>query len=196
MVPASLEIRAFICVDLPAAVRRRAEELQRRLATCGADVNWVRKENLHLTLRFLGEISRHQLESACAGTKRAAAGVEAFQLRFSGSGCFPSERHPKVVWVGLAEIPQAILNLHVGIEQELVQAGFPCEERPFSPHLTLGRVRSSRNSSRLVERLSATEFNSETFLVREVVVMKSELKSSGAVYTPIERVELKQQRFD
>lgn len=187
----NLETRTFICVDLPASVRARAEDLQRRLGVCGADVSWVRKENLHLTLKFLGEISRHQLESACAGTKQAAASIKSFQLKFSSTGCFPSERHPKVVWIGLVEVPPALLNLHSCIEHELAQAGFLPEERPFSPHLTIGRVRSNRNTSRLIERLCAGGFDSEPFLVRQVVVMKSELKSSGAVYTPIERIELK-----
>jgi 2'-5' RNA ligase len=125
------------------------------------------------------------------GVRQAAATVDAFQLRLLGTGCFPDPRRPKVIWIGLAEVPSALLRLHASIEQEFFQFGFPREQRAFSPHLTIGRVKSSRNSSRLIERLATTGFESEPFWVREVVVMKSELKSSGAIHTPVERVELK-----
>ncbi len=188
--PSATATRTFICLDLPEALRLQVGALQRKLVGLGDEIRWVNPRNLHLTLRFLGEISRSQVETVCLAVRCAASRVEAFPIHLSGTGCFPSPRRPRAFWIGVSDASN-LIRLFETIEAELVSAGFPREARPFSPHLTLGRVRVDRSSSTLGEALGAAEFDAPPFLVGEVVVMRSDLSSSGAVYTPIARLSLR-----
>jgi RNA 2',3'-cyclic 3'-phosphodiesterase len=189
-VPSPTATRTFICLDLPDALRVDVEALQRRLAGLGDKVRWVDPRNLHLTLRFLGEISRPQVETVCLAVRCAASRMDAFPIHLSGTGCFPSPRRPRAFWIGVSDASN-LIRLFETIERELVSAGFPREARPFSPHLTVGRVRVDRSTARLGEAMGAAEFDAQPFLVAEVTVMKSELRTSGAVYTPIARLSLR-----
>ena len=188
--PSAAPTRTFICLELPETIRVQAEELQRRLAGLGDKIRWVNPRNLHLTLRFLGEISRSQLEIVCLAVRCAAARVDAFPIRLSGTGCFPSPRRPRAFWIGVADA-SPLIRMFETIDEELASAGFPREARPFSPHLTLGRVRVDRSNPRLGEAMGGAEFDAEPFLVTDVTVMKSELRKSGSVYTPVAREPLK-----
>jgi 2'-5' RNA ligase len=188
--PSPAATRTFICLELPEAVRAQADALQRRFVGLGEKIRWVNPRNLHLTLRFLGEISRSQLETVCLAVRCAAARVDAFSIHLSGTGCFPSPRRPKAFWIGVAEASD-LIRLYEAVEEELVSAGFPREARPFSPHLTLGRVRVDRSSARLGEAMDGAEFDAAPFPVTEVTLMKSDLKSSGAVYTRIASLKLR-----
>ena len=188
--PSPTATRTFICLDLPDALRVDIEALQRRLAGLGDKVRWVDPRNLHLTLRFLGEISRPQVETVCLAVRCAASQMDAFPIHLSGTGCFPSPRRPRAFWIGVSDASN-LIRLFETIERELVSAGFPREARPFSPHLTVGRVRVDRSTARLGEAMGAAEFDARPFLVAEVTVMKSELRTSGAVYTPIARLSLR-----
>ena len=184
-------IRTFVCVEIPVSVRDRIEQLQRQLAAMRADVSWTKKSNLHLTLKFLGHISAAQVENVCRIVQQAASGSESFDLQLSGTGSFPNQRNPRVLWIGLAEAPQVFKELYTSIDFGLSSVGFPRESRPFAPHLTIGRVKSNRNVASLVQPLIAGGFHSEPFGIRDVVVMKSQLKSSGAIYSPIRIFPLK-----
>jgi 2'-5' RNA ligase len=188
--PSLAATRTFICLELPDTIRVQAEALQRRLAGLGDQIRWVNPGNLHLTLRFLGEISRSQVETVCLAVRCAAARVDVFSIRFSGTGCFPSLRRPKVFWIGITE-PTDLIRLFEAIEEELSSAGFPREIRPFSPHLTIGRARVDRKSPGLTDALTTAGFEPASFLVTHVTVMKSDLKKSGAVYTVLARQPLK-----
>ena len=188
--PSPAATRTFICLELPETILVQAEALQRRLAGLGDKIRWVNPKNLHLTLRFLGEISRPQVETVCLAVRSAAARVEAFSIRLSGTGCFPSPRRPKVFWIGVTEASD-VTRLFQAVEEELFCAGFPREARPFSPHLTLGRFRVDRSSPTLGVLLAEAEFDAAPFLVTNVTVMKSELRKAGAVYTPLAREPLK-----
>ncbi len=182
--------RTFVCIELPASIRAQAEELQGRLAGLGEKIRWVNPTNLHLTLRFLGEISRSQVETVCLAVRCAAARADDFSIRLSGTGCFPSSRRPRAFWIAVAEASD-LTRLFEAVEKELSCAGFPRETRPFSPHLTLGRVRADRSSARLGEALAAAKFDAAPFLAAEITVMRSDLSSSGAVYTPIAKLRLR-----
>jgi 2'-5' RNA ligase len=151
--------RTFICLELPEEVRVKAEALQRRLAGLGDKIRWVNPRNLHLTLRFLGEISRSQVETVCLAVRSAAARMDAFPIHLSGTGCFPSPSRPRAFWIGVADASN-LIRLSETVEEELFSAGFPREARPFSPHLTLGRVRADRSSPSLAAlwlRLNSTQ---------------------------------------
>lgn len=184
-------IRTFICVEIPPEVGDSVQQLQQQLASSRADVSWVKKTNLHFTLKFLGGISPAQIERVCQAVNRAAEACSAFNLQLRGAGYFPSEGKPRVLWVGLAEVPAALSGLYHSIDSNLSILGFPAESRPFEPHLTLGRVRTPQATPPLVQAMKAAAFQSEVFRVSQVVVMKSELRRSGAIYSPIQTCRLK-----
>lgn len=182
--------RTFVCLELPKTIQVQAETLQRRLAGQGASVRWVDARNLHLTLRFLGEISGTQLRAVCCAVRNAASRVHRFSLQLSGTGCFPSARRPRAFWIGVTENAGLTLLFEV-LEEELFSTGFDREVRRFSPHLTLGRVRVDRMRARLREILATAKFEAAPFEVTSLTVMKSELGKSGAVHTPVAREPLK-----
>ncbi len=185
------KIRAFICIEVPGFIHARLEELQRTLAQANADVSWVRTSNIHLTLKFLGAVAQDRLGNASRAVERASQKVRAFEIQVGGTGAFPSFKHPRILWVGLQPISSQLMQLQKSIQDELVLEGFPLEGRSFSPHLTMARLRSNRNSRALMEVLTAKGFEAVTFSANEVIVMRSDLKSQGAVYTRLAVIKLK-----
>ncbi|HXG66525.1 MAG TPA: RNA 2',3'-cyclic phosphodiesterase [Blastocatellia bacterium] len=177
-------MRTFICIEIPKAITERIEALQRELRQAGAQVSWTKSTNIHLTLKFLGEVSPSRIAGVQEAVARAATVTGPFDIEVSGSGCFPSARNPRVLWVGLREVPQELKRLQAAIENELAGEGFPREEKKFTPHLTVGRIRSPKNASRVAEELIAKGFPSETFRAHEVILMRSELHPAGSIYTP------------
>ena len=177
-------IRTFICIEVPQTVKEQIESLQRRLRQNNAQISWVKPSNIHLTIKFLGDVRRSKIESVRDSVERAAKGLSEFDIEVSTAGCFPSARNPRVLWVGLGNLPDGLKQLHANVETELAREGFPREQKRFSPHLTIGRVRSPQNAARTAEDLIAQGFEPETFRATEVIVMRSELNSSGSIYTP------------
>ena len=179
------KIRTFICIDIPGFIRARLEELQRTLAPVNADVSWVKTSKIHLTLKFLGDVPFDRIGNISGAVERAVQQVGPFEIQVSGTGAFPSSHNPRVLWVGLQPIPSQLMQLQGSIEDQLFRDGFARESRSFSPHLTVARLKSNRNSRALVEALMANGFERVTFSANEVIVMKSDLKSKGAVYTQL-----------
>ena len=136
------QIRAFIAVELPPAVREAVEGVVRELRSgIGDGVRWVRPEGVHLTLKFLGDIDADSVPAISDGLDRCAASAAPFDLFLEGVGVFPNARRPRVVWIGLGGALEPLLALQHSIDRELEGLGFARERRPFTPHLTLGRVR-------------------------------------------------------
>ncbi len=180
------EIRSFIAIEIPQALKSRIEELQRELRRTDADVKWVRPEGIHLTLKFLGSIRQEDVERISQALAPVISAWEPFEVRIHGMGGFPSNRNPRVIWVGLERGKGEVHSLQQVLERKLVELSFPPENRPFSPHLTLGRVRSSRGKSALAQVLEKhKETEVGNFRAREVFLFRSELKPSGAVYTKL-----------
>ncbi|HMM28955.1 MAG: RNA 2',3'-cyclic phosphodiesterase [Chloroflexota bacterium] len=189
--------RLFIATTLPPGVLTALVEIQRALRadTPHGVVRWVEPGSIHLTLKFLGDapsLQRHELEDAL----QAAAGARPpFELSLSDLGCFPSVRRPRVVWVGLAGALPALHALRDEIERQIAPLGYPTEDRPFSPHLTLGRVRreaSSTQASALGAQVIRTRQHDRlAWPVTSVSLMRSELLPEGAVYTELHRVPLR-----
>lgn len=178
-------VRTFICLQLPAFARDRLASTQQRLRESGAQVSWVRLQNVHLTLKFLGSVPANRLQDVVEAVQRAAVPAPSIPLELSMLGCFPNRRAPRVVWAGMKQCPDELRKLQKRVEKELVATGFPAESRPFSPHFTLGRVRSGRNVGKLVAAMQSERLEPLRFEVAEVVVMASRLHPSGALYTPI-----------
>jgi len=121
----------------------------------------------------------------------AVEGLTHFKLKVSGMGIFPDVRRPRVVWIGLTEEGDNLIRLHKGVEAELKETGFPSEDRRFTPHITLGRIRSNRNIGKLLKLTDAEKgVKSGSFEVSDINLIKSELKPSGAVYTELSSVML------
>ncbi|HWC77257.1 MAG TPA: RNA 2',3'-cyclic phosphodiesterase [Blastocatellia bacterium] len=184
------EIRTFICIEIPQSVRKLIGELQSTLKQIGAQVSWVKPDNIHLTLKFLGDVEAGSIEKVIRASERATGFRNQFHVEVGGAGCFPSPRHPKVLWVGLVNLPDQLRNLHEAIESELEREGFPREGKSFKPHLTIGRVRAAQGASRVAEELIQTAFPSTAFPVRELIVMRSQLNPAGSVYTPLAVIPL------
>lgn len=184
-------IRAFLAIDLPAGLRPVLERLTGELKKSGADVKWVPAGNVHLTLKFFGDVSEAQAEEIARAAAPIAQASPPFSLTLTQPGAFPSLKSPRVVWVGLGGDLEAIRALYAGLEAAFELLGFPREGRPFAPHLTLGRVKSPRNRDALVRQLAVLPaLQSEFFPVREIVLFRSTLTPKGAIYTPLKVMPL------
>jgi len=185
-------IRSFIAIEIPHPLLQKIGEIQRSLKSSGADVKWVRPEGIHLTLKFLGSISGEELKKLSLAIEPIITAREPFELKIIGLGCFPSLRNPRVLWVGIDNGSQEVSALQESIEKSAIEAGFLPENRPFSPHLTLGRFRSSRNKNFLTQAFENLKNEGVgNFWSTEVHLFKSELKPTGAVYTKLETYAMK-----
>jgi len=178
-------VRCFVSVDLEVrSLLDALVEVQRRLEKTGADLKCVERENIHITLRFLGEVR----DGLVGELQRLVSGMafEPFRVEFRGLGVFPSLRRPRVVWVGMSDGVEELNGIFRRLEPELVGMGFRAESRGFSPHVTLARVRSGRNRERLVEEVTANadEVFGE-FEVGYIRLKKSVLTPRGPIYSTI-----------
>ena len=177
-------IRTFICIEIPQSIKERINRLQEILRQIDAQISWTKPSNIHLTLKFLGGVEASRIERVKKALERAANGISPFEVEVGGAGCFPSARSPRVLWVGISNVPELMQHLYSNIEDELAREGFAREKRKFSPHLTIGRIRAPHNSARVAEALIAGGFESEAFIATEVILMRSDLKPTGSIYTP------------
>lgn len=182
--PGGETIRTFVCIEVPASIKDRIEALQRALRLSDVPISWVKPANIHLTIKFLGDVASSRLDDLHGAVERACQSIPPFAITVEGAGCFPSAKSPRVLWVGLAPLPEALRRLHANIEAELERQGFAREARRFAPHLTIARVRDPFKARATVEALQAAGFAAETFRATEVIVMRSELHPSGSIYTP------------
>jgi 2'-5' RNA ligase len=183
-------IRTFVCIEVPASIRARIEALQRALRQSDVPISWVKPANIHLTIKFLGDVAASRMDDVRGAVERACAGLPPFEVTVAGTGCFPSARSPRVLWVGLNPVADELRRLHSNIEAALEREGFAREAKRFSPHLTIARVRDPFKAHATVEALMAAGFAAETFSAREVIVMRSDLHPSGSIYTPQSVVHL------
>lgn len=177
-------IRTFIAIKISRELEAAFETLMRSMKKNPGPVRWVNPQSIHLTLKFLGEITLAQVEEVCKGVEKAAAGIPPFSLKSGSKGAFPSPKRPRVFWIGLAEIgDQHLFDLQKNIEEEMALCGFPKEERVFKPHLTVGRVKDSRGVETISNIFMEYQFPEIEFAAGEVLVMKSELTPQGARYS-------------
>ncbi len=180
--------RTFIALELNAAVLRHLSEVIRQMALALPGLRWVDPEGIHLTLAFLGELTDEQLSSAMQATMASAQTIPTFDYRLSHVGVFGSRRQPRVIWAGIEEPSGTLSRFHRVLNSELEQRGFEVDTRPFSPHLTLARIKAPLKAEEVEalqhflddkKRFAA----SPTYRVSQVYVMKSELSRAGAIYT-------------
>jgi len=185
------KIRAFIAIRLPESVLQAMGQAQETLGRLGRGIRWVRKEGIHLTLKFLGDVDRDDVEKIQIAMERASEGSSSFVLAGEGIGVFPDLRRPRVIWIGLSGDLQVLLALQAHLDSQLKGLGFPKEKRPFKGHLTLGRVKGRPDTTRLREALEGLRrFQTDAFTVQSVALFQSTLRPQGAVYTKLTEVPL------
>ena len=178
-------IRSFIAVNIGLnALRAVAEEqsgLRRRVGERGADVRWVAPQNLHVTIRFLGQVTEPMVAAIQDGLEPVVRTIAPFEVTAAGLGVFPDEQHPRVVWVGLRD-EGALGRLYDGISEVLVGMGFNLDAKPFRSHVTIGRVEGGDFAALAACLAESGERAYGAFTVREIVCYRSDLRPSGADY--------------
>lgn len=183
-------IRAFFAISLPLEFKEEIARLQDILKKTRAEVKWVRPESVHLTLKFLGQVAEDIIDPLAEAASVKASQTQALSLTLNGTGVFPGPRRPRVAWLGLAGDVGRIIDLQRGLEESAEKFGFAREKRKFSPHLTLGRIRSSKGIKEFITELDRLDPQPLEFMASEVVLFRSELKPTGAIYTPLKKIPL------
>ncbi len=187
----TLVMRLFIAIELPEDIKQAIAKVQEQLRSSGASANWTRPEGIHLTLKFLGEVPDAKVQEIMAAISGAAQGTGKLDLKVAGAGAFPNVKAPRVLWLGLSGDLEKLTVLQAAVEDAMERAGFEREERKFSPHLTLARVKFLKprdNWAAMIGGIRNADLGG--FTADRVSLMKSELRRDGAVYAEVGRVEL------
>ncbi len=184
-------IRCFLALDLPDALRPQLALVQGELKRSNADVRWVQVGNIHLTLKFFGNVPDNEIDPITQAARDAAAGQEPFKLQVTQAGAFPGMKNPRVIWLGLGGALISLAQMYHQLEKAFAALGHLPEGRPFNPHLTLGRVKSPANRLRLAQALEKLPpLNWPPFQVSEIILFKSTLTPKGSIYTPLQVIPL------
>jgi 2'-5' RNA ligase len=184
-------MRAFIAIPLPAAIKAALAALQQEFRRLPVEAAWVREAGFHLTLKFLGEIDPAQIPSITACMRETGQQYAPFALTVDGVGVFPHTTHPRVLWVGVQDDSGQLVRLQHTLDAHLARLGFPPEERPYTPHLTLARL---KRVMRRGEFIGCVNQHRQTTIgrlqVEHLELLESQLHPSGARYTTIQVVPL------
>ncbi len=179
-------LRAFIAFPLPGHMISRIVGIQEELATLGITAKWVKPENIHLTVKFLGDMEPALVPDVGRAVERAADGMQPLKPAAKGIGVFPNLRRPNVIWIGLGGELRPLSEFHARLETGLRALGFPPEKRIFSPHLTIGRFKKRINLKTLagvVERFET--YGPEGFAADRIILYRSRLLKTGPVYSEL-----------
>ena len=178
-------------MELPDEIKKNIVEMVNELKDDGAAVKWVEANNLHATLKFLGWVEERELENITGLAARAAAGTKSFKVKLEGMGTFPPGKSPRVIWVGITEGGDKLKALANSLEKSFSQAGYREEEREFTSHITVGRVKERKGVDKLKEKMeSFKDAKLGEAWVDSISVMKSTLTPKGPVYEKIKEVKL------
>jgi RNA 2',3'-cyclic 3'-phosphodiesterase len=184
-------LRLFIAINLPEPETRRLSTALYRLAAQDVAVRWVDVASLHITLKFLGEVADQRLAAVQAALEEAVLDAPAFEVSVGGLGAFPSLARPNIFWVGV-EGPPELDEVYQRIEEAMSGLGFEKEERPFKPHITLGRVRKDGRvpDRKRMDRMAADFDYKGEFRVQSIDLMRSRLSPRGARYEVVQRMDV------
>jgi len=186
-------LRTFIAIDVPPAVLDTITRIQNRFKSLGVHASWVKPGNIHLTLKFLGDTDPDRIPGIQNKLAETLAPFAPFRLSLNSAGVFPNTKSPRVLWVDLKDDDGALETLQTGIEKALESAGFPLEQRSFSPHLTLARIKSPKGKKELKNELDAVNQEGITphpFDVGEIKLYESQLTPKGSIYTVLANFKL------
>jgi 2'-5' RNA ligase len=186
------EWRIFCAVELPAAVRAQLQEHCRRLRESVPDVaaSWTRVENIHLTLKFFGNVAIDRIPKISAAIERAIKKFPAFSIDIGKTGVFPKPSRAQVLWIGVSDPSGKLAELQRQLENECAKEKFEKEDRAYRPHLTIARLRKPEGARLLADAHLNMEFEPAELTIRELIVFRSELSSKGSRYTALSRHEL------
>ncbi len=184
------EWRVFCAVELPDVVRARLEDHISRLRkeVPDAAASWSRVENIHLTLKFFGNVEVNRIEKISAAAERAVKQFSTFPIGVGGTGVFPRPSRPQVLWIGVNDPSGQLSALQEKFEDECGAEGFEKEDRAYRPHLTIARLRKPEGARHLADAHLRMKFETIEVRLSELVIFRSELSSKGSRYTPISRV--------
>jgi len=175
-----------LAAELPHPILSKIGEIQQRIRRSRADVSWVKAEQIHLTLKFLGNIEDEQVTGISSIMGEVAAKRSAFTLSVKGLGAFPSIRNPRVIWLGLHGWEETLAPLQKEMEKKLEVMGFEPEGRAYLPHLTLGRVKTLKEKGELVDCMERDrDVDLGSFVVDRIILFRSDLRPTGPIYTPL-----------
>ena len=181
------KLRSFLALDPPDEVIREIGAIQSRLRKLiEGDIRWVRPEGIHLTLKFFGDVFAADVVNIATVVEKAAEEERSFSLAIGGAGVFPDPHRPRVLWLGMNGDVERLLVFQKGLDQALHEIGFPREERPFRPHLTVARIKTSRGLIGLARALEKNEeYSAGRFVASGLSLIQSELTPRGAIYTKL-----------
>jgi len=184
--------RVFCAIEIPADVRHQIERHGVGLREQLPDVRaaWSREDNIHLTLKFLGDVPLTHVELLSRAAHRAASASQPFVVSVAGAGAFPPKGPPRVLWIGIEDVTHNLRGLYDSLEKECADEGFEREPRDFHPHLTVARIRSPHGARPLADIHQASDFPPMQFEVKDLCVIRSELSPEGSRYTVLARHEL------
>ena len=184
-------MRTFISAELPEEVKKNIEKGINELKQAGAAVRWVKTENLHITLKFLGWVEEKNLDKIIELTSKAVSGSGSFKAKFAGMGTFPEGKSPRVIWVGTKEGGGKLCGLAKRIEKTLAKADFKKEKRDFKAHITIGRVKDRKGVDKLKEKIAGLkDLKFGEAVIDHIYIMKSTLTPKGPIYEKNRGVKL------
>jgi len=180
--------RAFIAIDIPCFPK--LVEIEKELKDTGADIKLVEPENIHITLKFLGDISTDISQEIKKIIEESVKNYKAFEIKLSNIGVFPSKEYIKIIWIGIQDT-DTLKNIAENIDKKINQIGFKREKRPFSAHLTIGRVKNAKNKEKIIQIINKYQ-NVDFFKlkVKEIILKKSTLTPKGPIYSDIEKIKI------
>lgn len=178
------KLRTFIAIELPDALKQQLTAIQQELKPLRERISWSKPDNIHLTIKFLGDVESEMVAIVAGALTEIAEKQRSFEFTVKGLGGFPSIRRPRVLWAGVDDRSKELANLAKKIDDELIHFGFSRENRKFAPHLTLGRVKAPPGNS-FIQTFQQLNFDGGSVVVNQIVLFKSDLKPSGATYTPL-----------
>lgn len=184
-------MRLFVAIELDEVIRSRLARVQDSLRAQCHGVKWIPSDQLHLTVKFLGDVPDGKVTDVSDALARAAAPSAVCTLELRGAGCFPPRGPVRIVWAGGSEPTGALTNCVNAVEDELSKLGFERERRPFSAHITIGRVRQDDSGGRIRDAVSSVSYQDMTQEVHELTLMSSVLSPKGPTYAAVSRVSLR-----
>lgn len=194
-------MRTFIAVDIDEDIKKAVGDIISRLKKgiqfTGAFPSWVPVENMHLTMKFLGEVDEGILPKINESLRGISAEFQPFDITLEKIGVFPNKKAPRVIWIGIKQGKEQLALLQQKIEFEMELLGFTPENREFSPHLTLARIKSMRGVEGMMDVIfSHSNYLAGTCSIKELIIYRSVLQKTGAVYTPLYKIPLKEDKIN
>jgi RNA 2',3'-cyclic 3'-phosphodiesterase len=185
-------IRSFLAIDFSEKEKEILSGYVKALRPVAPKVKWASPQQMHLTLKFFGDLSEETIKKISAALPAVTSDIDPFSLTLKGIGAFPNRYRPRVLWVGLGGETESLKGLQRKTEEALLPLGIPKEDRPFQPHLTLGRIKTQELNEPLSQRLAQwPEMETESFPIESLILYRSDLKPTGPIYTKLDRFPLR-----